>query len=184
MNKIIRMGATFRKVFGFLTFIPLSSAIFLGISATQEHSPLLSQLLGVSNIPIPPSVQVMNKMEISLGHFGFYLFLPLLVVQSYWLWQLKRLFEMYAQGKIFIAQNTIYIRRAAIAFLGITILSMGINMLLSVFLTINNLIEYRLLLITIGILQICNILMGIVLFVIAWIMDEGRRLQEENDSTI
>lgn len=177
MDRIVKLSITLSRLFSWITFLPLILAVALWICL--QRLPALG-LDGLSNIPI----SIIQHYSISLAALGFSIFMPLFVVQTYWLWQLKILFHHFSQGRIFSPQNSIYIRRTAIAFLSLTLLSIFIDIILAIILSVNNDAFYRLLFITVGILQISNILTGLVMIVIAWIMDEAHRLQEEIDSII
>jgi hypothetical protein len=177
MDKIVKLSSTLKKVFTVLTFLPLILALGLWVCMTRFPE------LGLASLS-EMSVSVLHNYTVSLAIVGFSIFLPMFVAQTYWLWQLKHLFKHYAEGRIFTPQNSLYVRRSAIAFLSITILSILIDSLLTIILAVNNYVGVRLLFITVGILQISNILTGIVLIFIAWIMDEAHRLQEEVDSVI
>lgn len=177
MDKIVKLSTTLKKIFAFLMFLPFLLATGLWLCLTRFPELGLSKL---SHIPI----EIVHDTKVSLAFVGFSVFLPMFVVQTYWLWQLWQLFSHYSEGKIFTPENSVYVRRTAFAFLCITLLSILIDSLLTIILAVNNDIGYRLLFLTVGILQISNILTGLVLIVIAWIMDEAHRLQREIDTVI
>jgi hypothetical protein len=177
MDKIIKLSATLKNIFAFLMFLPLILATGLWLCLTKFPEFGLSKL---SHIPI----ELMQNIEVSLAFLVFSVFLPMFVVQTYWLEQLWKLFSHYSEGRIFTEQNSGYVRRTAVAFLSITLLSILIDGLLTIILPVNNDVSFRLLFLTVGILQISNILTGVVLIVIAWIMDEAHRLQQEIDTIV
>lgn len=189
MNKNEKISAILEKVFGGLAFLPLPVSFILWTfvqfpDRTIFGIPLvngpLGGFIGLSSTNIP----IMANLTSSLRLVGFLVYLPLVLLQTYWLWQLKGLFGCYAKGKIFTADNTTYIRRTALAFLGIAFISILVSTATTLVLTANNPVGHRILSLTFGTQQISDILTGLVLVVIAWIMDEGRKLKEDADYTV
>jgi hypothetical protein len=177
MDRIVKLSSKLKKIFTALTFLP--PILALGLWICLEQFPALGQ-----ESLSQTTIFTKQNFSISLAFLGFSLFVPLFIVQTYWFWQLKVLLHHFSEGRIFTSQNSKYVHRTAVAFLGLTFLSILIDIALAIILSVNNHMMYRLLFVTVGILQISNILTGLVLIVIAWVMDEAHRLQEEVDSII
>lgn len=188
MSKNKTISVILERVFGSLTFLPIPISLLLW-TFTEFPSrkifglPLVDGpigFMGLSNT----SVSVMSDLPSSLRLAGFMASLPLVGLQTYWLWQLKKLFGCYARDKIFTVENTTYIKHTALAFLGIAFMSIFVGAALTLILTANNPVGHRMVGVTFGTQQVSDILTGFVLVVIAWIMDEGRKLKEEADYTV
>jgi hypothetical protein len=187
MNKIMKISATLEKIFGILAFIPLPLAFILWTFTLFPEGKIFGIPLEAGGLSFPGMSYHSSIMEDITGPLrfaGFLAYLPLMGLQTYWLWQIKRLFGCYARGKIFTADNTAFIRRTAIAFLAISVVSIFVNSIVGLILTINNPAGHRILGVSIGTPHIVDVLTGMVLVIIAWIMDEGRQLKEEADFTI
>lgn len=188
MNKNEKISATLEKVFGCLAFLPLPISFILWTftqfpSRTIFGIPLVESPIGFLSL-LHPGLPIMADLTSSLRFVGFLVYLPLVGLQTYWLWQLKGLFGCYAKGQIFTADNTAYIRRTAMAFLGIAFMSILVNTASILVLTANNLPGQKLLSVSFGTPQISDILTGMILVVIAWIMNEGQKLKEDAEYTV
>ncbi|NDV23031.1 DUF2975 domain-containing protein [Desulfovibrio sp. JC022] len=102
----------------------------------------------------------------------------------YCCWQLARLFELYSQGLIFTADNSACYRRAAWALLIGEIVFPVTETAVSYIATMNNAVGERLISVTFDDANIGNIVVACVILAISWVMDEGRKLQDEAELTI
>jgi hypothetical protein len=97
---------------------------------------------------------------------------------------LMRLFRLYEQGQIFRDSNV----RCFKNFSRVLIwwFSVGIvhKSLLSIALTLHNPPGQRMLTVELGSPDLTALLLGAILAVIAWVMEEGRKLQEDQDFTV
>lgn len=188
MDKITKVSGWLKKAFEFLVLLPIPVSILLWVCAkfperTLFGLPLLGGPIGFagfSNSVIP----ILGDVTPWLRFSGFMVSLPFTCLQVYWMWQLRQLFKSYSQGRIFTIHNAICIRRTALTFLAMAIGSIFLESALTVILTANNPIGHRMLGVSIGTSQISDLLTGLVLVVIAWIMSEAQRLQEEADLTV
>lgn len=188
MNKNEKISAALEKVFKTLAFLPVPLSLILWAfiqfpSRTIFGIPLIDSPIGFLSL-LHPDLPIMADLTSSLRGVGFLVYLPLAALQTYWLWQLKTLFGCYAKGQIFTSENTAYIRRTAMAFLGIAFMSILVNTASILVLTASNPPGQKLLSVSFGTPQISDILTGMILVVIAWIMDEGQKLREEVDYTV
>ena len=125
------------------------------------------------DIPVPQPVPVSSQI---LGYLSSMLPGGLLV---YALWQLRVLFGLYGDGRIFTAENTRRLRRFAQAILGLTLIGPLANTLIILALTFGNPPGHRMLSIGVSSSQAITLFLGAMFLVIAWIMDEGREMAEE-----
>ena len=97
----------------------------------------------------------------------------------YAVWHLRALFGLYGQGQIFTAKNAMHLRRFALAVLGMTLAGPVSNTLVILALTYGNPVGQRMLSISFSSSQLVVLFMGVMFLVIAWVMDEGRELAED-----
>lgn len=188
MKKIIQLSLILKNFFMFLAILPLPFALIIWMYTKFPERTLFGislvngpiGFMGFSNI----SISIMNPLSSFARFWGFVAYFPMALLQTYWLWQLKKLFSYYAQGKIFTLETTNCIRRTAWTFFTIAFVSIILDGLLSVILTSNNPVGHRMFSISFGTYQITDILVGLILVVIAWIMNEACRLQEEMELTV
>ena len=93
--------------------------------------------------------------------------------------RLRRLFGLYAVGTIFAAENARCLRGFAVSVIVLALLEPVARALLSVVLSMHNPPGQRVLELSIGWSQVPTLFLGLVLLVIAWIMDEGRVMAED-----
>lgn len=97
---------------------------------------------------------------------------------------LVRLFEAYARGELFTADNARHIKLAGLWLLLRQLAEPLHGALLSVLLTLNLPPGQRMISLGMGSLNLLGALAGAGILLVAWIMQEGCRLQEENALTI
>ncbi len=100
------------------------------------------------------------------------------------LWWLFRLFSCFSAGEIFTRNTVKYIRRTGWTVLigaGITPIY---EALMTIVLTIHNPPGERLVAITFDSANFEEIVIGGVVIVVSWIMDEGRKLRETEELTV
>lgn len=100
------------------------------------------------------------------------------------LWQLRSLFGLYAQGQIFTAANVLCLRHFAVAVILSAAAKPVTGALLSVVLTLANPPGQRQLSIQFGSSEITTLFVGCVFLIIAWVMDAGRELAEEQSQIV
>lgn len=180
MDKIQTISSSLRTFFSVLIPLPAISLIIIWLSAAYQHCHVLAVLFGFPD----DSITLSGNVSISINIFGFLLFHIMVSVQTYLFLQLRRLFSEYTFGKIFTLQNTKLLNRISLTFLSLTLISILVISLCSLFLIAKNITEFRALLITAGILQVCNISISITLLVITWVIEEGRIIKEDCELTI
>lgn len=94
--------------------------------------------------------------------------------------QLRKLFRLYSLGNIFTTANCICLRNLSIALLAWTPVRMLFDALISVALTISNPPGQRFLSISIEERELTTLFLGFIFLVVAWVMGEACRLQDEN----
>ncbi|MGE4290852.1 MAG: DUF2975 domain-containing protein [Desulfovibrio sp.] len=92
---------------------------------------------------------------------------------------LMRLFRLYAAGEIFSLANVRCFRWIGWAIIGRQAVDPAYQALTTAALTMHNPAGERLIGVGVSDVNVTQLLIGFVILVISWVMDEGRRLQEE-----
>jgi hypothetical protein len=97
---------------------------------------------------------------------------------------LMQLFRLYEEGQIFRAPNVRCFRNLARVLLVWFVIGIIHQTLLSVVLTLHHPPGQRMITVGLSSGDLTTLLTGVILAVIAWVMDEGRKLQEDQDFTV
>ncbi len=136
------------------------------------------------NVNIPPTPVSPNELSIKLQLIGFIAsFLPLSAL-LYVLINIRKLFSFYREGMIFSFEHVILFKKTAKALLLWVVLSMIYESVKSVIFSVGNPPGSRVITVGFGSAEITILLVGVIVFIIAWVMDEGRFLNEENKLTV
>jgi len=190
MEKIQKVSRYFRWFFTALIILtPLFSALCWYFF--EKLIPAASQTqLGFHAAAISPAVQVANKLplisEITAQTKMLGFLVPLIPDGIFMLacFLLAQLFRLYEKGQIFLAQNVRCIRNLGLLLLIKPVLLLVYETLLTFILTMNNLVGERLIKVSAGTDQVGEIALALVILLISWIMDEGRKLKEQEDYII
>ncbi len=140
--------------------------------AFMEHLPFVN-----SRLPVP----VDHSLPLVSRWLGFVASLLPGGVAIYALSRLRRLFGLYAQGIIFQADNVECFRQLGWSLFAWAGASLLFNTLAGLILTFHWKPGTRLLVITLEIQDLLAVFGGLVVLTIAWVMDQGRRLREEQE---
>jgi hypothetical protein len=102
----------------------------------------------------------------------------------YGLLKLRALFMLYQNGKIFTEENVTCFRSLGRSLIAWMICDVIRNSLLSMILTMDNPAGQKILLVGLNPADFTGIFVGIVILIITWVMDEARKIQEEQASFI
>lgn len=105
-------------------------------------------------------------------------------VALYGLWNVRMLFDCYARGEVFKPAPAAYIRRVGLAMLVNVVLSVLFHAIGSVLLTHDNPSGTRQLSVTVSSDTYLLLLLGGLLVVIGWVMQEAARLSDENSQFV
>ena len=97
---------------------------------------------------------------------------------------LMRLFRYYEQGLIFKLVNVQCFKKLSRVLIWWFAAGIVHRSLLGVALTLHNPPGQRVLAVDLGAPDLTALLLGIILAVIAWVMEEGRRLQKDQELTV
>lgn len=104
--------------------------------------------------------------------------------RMYVYWMLAKLFGLYAEKSFFEEANVTCIKNVAKGLIAMQILSLPVQLATSFILTFGNPEGERMIYLGIDDVNVSMIVVAIMIFVIAEIMDEGRKLQEEARLTV
>lgn len=102
-------------------------------------------------------------------------------VAIYALSRLRRLFDLYSQGIIFRAANVECFRQLGYALFAWAAAGFLFKTLVGVILTFHWKPGTRLLVVGIDSQDVLAVFMGLVVITVAWVMDQGRKLYEEQE---
>ncbi len=175
--KITKVSAVF---YGFLSF--LLAALPVGVMLYWIFINELPETLLTVNMQSMPLVS--PPLPVSLRLMGFLASLfPLCALLSV-LYSLRKLFAQYRGGNFFSLAHVVLFKKIAWALFLWVLLSIGFDGVQSVLFSWSNPPGSRVLHIGMSSGDVAMLgISGLVLF-IAWIMDEGRRLSEENELTV
>lgn len=171
MNGTMRIQTASRRLRVLCTILMAATPVAIAFSWRFINQMPVSQL----NLPVVPNPE----------HPGVVYFLGFLVsmipggVAMYALYQLRALFGLYAEGIIFTLANVRRYRRmgwAAIAYAAASFLSQPLHGLV---LSWYNPPGQRLLVLSLNSNVVATIFVGAAVLTIAWVMEEGRRIDEE-----
>ena len=163
-----------RTCTGLILFLPLMSALFWAFF-NQHYGP--ASRVPTSMIPLPVEVTQNLPGLIRLGAFVTEM-IPL-AAMIYGLLKLRELFHLYETGLIFTDKNVACFRSLGRALIAWVICDLVKNSLLSVVLTLPNPPGHRIITLGLYSADFAAIFVGIVILIIAWVMDEARKIQED-----
>lgn len=174
-HRIAIASRRLRKTCTALIFLLPTTCGLFWFFFNQLYSP--SSMVPTSMIPLP--VRVTHDLSGLTRFLAFLTELIPLTALMYGLRKLRELFRYYESGRIFTRQNVACFRslgKTLIAWVTCNVVS---NSLLSIVLTLNNPPGQRQ--ITLGLFSadFTGIFVGIVILIIAWVMDEARKIQED-----
>lgn len=113
-----------------------------------------------------------------VGLIGELIYVCVLMAIFYFL---TKLFGLYSRGHIFTRENVRYIRLIGYAFIWKPILTLPTYWILSYAMYMNNPVSIKT---TYSYFDSNDILIGLIIIIVSWVMDEGRKLQEEQSLII
>jgi len=133
--------------------------------------------LSIAKTNILLDMQYIQQYQIVLA-WSFCMLISLVFI--YGLWQLRSLFKLFKQGVFFSSQAAQHLYYFSITIFIIALLKPIVSGVLSVLLTMTNPVGKRLLVIEFTRNEFALIFIAGALLAITWILQEGRKLVEEN----
>ncbi|MFH1653229.1 MAG: DUF2975 domain-containing protein [Pseudomonadota bacterium] len=177
MDKIQKRSLFFKRLFiAAMVFIPLKN-LFLWIVYKTPFGDMILQYVPpptiLMGIPILAPLTPLTRM------LAFLVDMIPSGINMIMLYFLVKLFDLYFQGLIFTSENVRRVRQIGITLLIGQVLFPVYDGLMSLVLTMNNPVGERLLRITISHVEIVLFVIAFVIILVSWIMDEARKLNEE-----
>jgi hypothetical protein len=165
-----------------LILLPLGNALFWGMNGFPSLEGLLDFNLYPSfhHLTILPLKEYAPSVKF-LGFLCVMIPIGMAMGAAYWL---QRLFYFYEQLIFFSRETAVCLRKLGLIILIAQLLYPVYCMLISLTLTFSNPPGQRAIAVAFGLPQLAFTGVGLAILVIAWIMEEGVRLQEEQEGTI
>jgi hypothetical protein len=173
MSKIKKVSKLFNLLFtGLLIILPIYYILYwLFINSLSES---------LINVNIEPVPECSNTLSVNLQIIGFISSLLPLSALIYGIIHVKKLFSFYQEGITFSLEQVILFKKVSKALALWIVFSIIYESIKSIIFSWDNPVGERILEIGFNGNQIGIVIISIVILVIAWIMDEGRILSEEN----
>lgn len=177
MSKIKKVSKLFNLLLtGLLIILPIYYILYwLFINSLSES------LINVNIEPIP---ECSNTLSVNLQIIGFISSLLPLSALIYGIIHIKKLFSFYEEGIIFSLEQVMLFKKISKALALWIVFSIIYESIKSIIFSWDNPVGEHVLEIGFNGNQIGILAISIVILVIAWIMDEGRILNEENKLTV
>ncbi len=174
MEHLQRASRRFRILLWiFIVGVPLLNLLYW---ASFNHLPdgLLADLPAAA-------IQPLSGLSLSLA---FVVSLLPVGVALYGLITLEALFKLYQKGIVFSQQNVRLFRRLGFVLLTWVAANALFTPLISVVITFNNPPGSRELVAQFGVLDLSTLVIGAVVLLLSWVMNEGHKLEDEQAHTI
>ncbi len=173
-ERIRRAGRRLRKACTAMIWaLPFVAALFwLGLNYFPEFSreALRDQL----------PIKIQGQLPFRHLVLGYLVNMVQMGVVIYGLINLRRLFRLYEQGLIFESENVLCLRQVGKAIIVWAVAETFVNSVLGIVLTLHNPPGQRLLQVGVSSAQALLLFGGFMVLTIAWVMDEGRKIQAEH----
>jgi hypothetical protein len=136
------------------------------------------------NVNIHPTPLIPNELPIKLQIIGFITSLLPLSALTYGLVNIRKLFSFYKEGVIFSFEHVGFFKNTAKALVLWVVFSIVYESVKSVLFSSGNPAGSRVLEVGFSSAEITALMVGGIVFVIAWVMEEGRILAEEKELTV
>ncbi len=183
MNKVVKTSRFFKRVF---TLIFWGWPIVLALIWFQPQEDFLAAWgLNISNfLPIGLFDHIVTPLSPSTKAWGFAIsFIPMIIGMLI-SWLFIRLFQGYEQNDIFSLKSIRILKRIALVMILGVILDPIYQALISFAMTMHNPPGFRLITLYIGAGSIRTLITAGLIYLIAYIMQEGVKLREEQALTI
>ena len=136
------------------------------------------------NVNIHPAPLIPNELPVKLQIIGFITSLLPLSALIYVILNIRKLFSFYKEGVIFSFEHVSLFKKTAKSLVLWVVLSIIYESAKSVIFSAGNPPGSRVITVGFSSAEITTLLVGGIVFIIAWVMDEGRFLNEENKLTV
>ncbi|HNW92027.1 MAG TPA: DUF2975 domain-containing protein [bacterium] len=178
IERIQQASQKFKTLFtGLMVVIPIA-ALLLWLGYNQLPDGLRAQLCAGLLVQPAGSLSLSSRLLACLATL-----LPVAVAMLGCLY-LIRLFGLYQQGRIFSGDTTRCYRSLGYVIIASVVIGIVHNSMMSVIVTLDNPPGQRLLSVGFSSADFSRIVIGLLVLVVAWVMDLGRELHEEQQLTV
>lgn len=125
-----------------------------------------------------------NPLSIKLQIIGFVVCLLPLSALTYGLMNIRKLFSFYREGVIFSYEHVNIFKKTSKALLFLVFLSIVYESAKNILFSVGNPPGQRVISVEFSSPEITTLVVAGIVFVVAWVMDEGRILTEEQHLTV
>lgn len=180
MENLLKIKAFSNKFHGLLSVLLLLVPLYYIVYwAFINHLPETLITVNTSSTSLIP-----DMLDVKLRMIGFSVSLLPLSTLTYLLFNIRKLFSFYKKGEIFSFEHVVLFKKTARGFIFWVISSILYGSAKSVLFSFGNPPGSRVLTVEFSSAEITEILVGAVIFLIAWVMDEGRALAEDYKLTV
>jgi Protein of unknown function (DUF2975) len=174
LNRIQRVSGTFRLLFTVLIFcIPVATLMYwllfnyLPVGLTAELPVVVNQALPLKTLLL---AFLVSLIPASVAIYGII--------------NLKELFILYEKAIVFSERNVKCFRRLGYTLIYWVVANLIFVMLISIVLTFNNSPGDRMMVAQFGISDIGTLIIGAVVVLVSWVMNEASKLEDEQAHTV
>lgn len=174
LNRIQRVSGNFRLLFTVLIFcIPVFTLLYwlffnyLPVGFKTELPVAVSQTLPFKTLLL---AFLVSLIPTSVAIYGII--------------NLKELFKLYEEAVVFSKKNVKYFRSLGYILIYWVIANFVFVVLISVVLTFNNTLGKRMMVAQFGISDIGTLIIGAVIILVSWVMNEASKLEDEQVHTV
>lgn len=182
-SKIKTVSLLFRVLFQ-ICFIVIPVVHILSWIKAPNPLYFISQNTGVIFRALPEGMKIMAPLSLSTKIAGFLCDSIPVVVGEIIFYFLIKLFFLYEKGEIFLLQNVNYIKKIGYGLLALQILRPISEGLVTGVITWQNPPGFRRISMTFSGTDFVLLVTAFLIILVAWIMAEGCRLQEEQQLTV
>lgn len=180
MDNLIKIRKISKKIYFLLScFLVVLPVYYILYWAFINHMP---ETLITVNQPTTPFIP--HPLPLKFQILGFLAALFPLSALIYGIANVRKLFSFYKEGVVFSFEHVGFFKNTAKALLLWVVLSIFYESIKSVLFSSGNPPGSRILHVGISSGEITTLMVGGIVFVIAWVMDEGRMLAEESELTV
>jgi DUF2975 family protein len=173
MTRIQRVSLRFRLLFtGLIFLIPTLDVLYW---LSFNHLPDgLFKLPIVANVELPLQIRLLamlaSLLPVSVATFGVF--------------TLVKLFKLYEKAIIFTVENVKHFRTLGYVVIYWVFAKIIYITLISAIISLSNPLGQRVLIVQFELPDISALIIGFIAVLISWIMDEGRKLEDEQAHTV
>lgn len=180
MDNLSKIKIFSKQFYFLLSFLLVAIPLFnIGFWSLINYLPETLININTAGKPVTST-----RLTVELQLIGFIVSLLPLAALLYCIINIRKLFSFYSKGVIFSFEHVSLFKKTARALMLWVVLKIVYDSAVSVIFTFGNPRGQRLLKVGLSSGEITTLFVGGIIFIIAWVMDEGRILNEEKELTV